>query len=59
MPASASEPVQANYHDRQPVILDRENWATWLDWKADAAPLLTGSPPASIVVELAPPELKT
>lgn len=44
------------YHDRQPVILERDQWATWLDLSPDAAPLLTCEPSGLIKVELAPKE---
>jgi len=54
----APGPDQAAYHDRQPVILEREDWPTWLDLAADVAPLLKGSPAGGITVELAPPEVK-
>ena len=54
----APGPDCANYHDRQPVVLEREHWATWLDLEADIAPLLKGSPEGGIQVELAPPEKK-
>jgi len=54
----APGPDQANYHDRQPVILERADWATWLDLSADVSGLLKGSAAGSINVVLAPPEDK-
>ena len=36
----APGPDCAPYHNRQPVILEREQWARWLDLDADPAPLL-------------------
>lgn len=52
----APGPDQANYHDRQPVILEREDWGTWLDLGADVTGLLKGSAAGSVVVALAPAE---
>ena len=54
----APGPDQANYHDRQPVVLEPEQWASWLDLSADVASLLNGSIAGSIHVEVAPPEIK-
>ena len=54
----APGPDQANYHDRQPVILERADWGTWLDLGADVTGLLKGSAAGSVRVELAPPEVK-
>ena len=54
----APGPDQANYHDRQPVILERADWGTWLDLGADVTGLLKGSAEGSVRVELAPPEVK-
>ncbi len=50
---SAPGPDQAPYHDRQPVILEREQWASWLDPACDMAPGFTGSPAGTIRVERA------
>lgn len=36
-------PEAAEVHDRQPVILDRSEWATWLDLSKDVQPLLKPS----------------
>jgi putative SOS response-associated peptidase YedK len=36
----AAGPDCAPYHTRQPVILDRHDWETWLNLAADPAPLL-------------------
>jgi putative SOS response-associated peptidase YedK len=41
------------YHNRQPVILEREQWAAWLDLKADAAPILRAGAANTIAVERA------
>jgi putative SOS response-associated peptidase YedK len=49
----AAGPDCAPYHNRQPVILERDDWATWLDLTADATPLLRPSPAGEIHVELA------
>lgn len=54
----APGPDAANYHDRQPVVLDREHWATWLDLEADVTPLLCGTPAGGLTIERAPPEEK-
>jgi putative SOS response-associated peptidase YedK len=48
---SAPGPDQAVYHNRQPVILGRAQWADWLDVKNDMAPSFKGSAPGSIAVE--------
>jgi len=42
------------FHNRQPVVLNREGAATWLDCRADYAPLLKGPPPGTLVAD--PPE---
>jgi putative SOS response-associated peptidase YedK len=54
----APGPDAANYHDRQPVVLDPEHWPTWLDLAADVMPLLCGSPEGGLHIERAPPEVK-
>jgi putative SOS response-associated peptidase YedK len=41
------------YHDREPVVLEPEDWAAWLDSANDAAPLLACRPPGRFTVELA------
>ena len=48
---SAPGPDQAPYHNRQPVILERAQWADWLVAKNDLAPSFRGSPAGSISVE--------
>jgi putative SOS response-associated peptidase YedK len=48
----------APYHDRQPVILDKDDHEAWLDPKADVARLLTTKGLGTLKVELAPPEQK-
>jgi putative SOS response-associated peptidase YedK len=42
------------FHNRQPVVLDREGVSTWLDCGADYAALLKGAPGGTLVAE--PPE---
>lgn len=37
-----SEGWLAEFHSRAPVILEPDDWATWLDPKADPSPLFTG-----------------
>jgi putative SOS response-associated peptidase YedK len=41
------------YHNRQPVILEREQWAAWLDLKADATPILRAGAANTIAIERA------
>ena len=41
----------APFHDRQPVPLDRVGARTWLDLKADYAPLLTGPSDRTYVMD--------
>lgn len=55
---TAPGPDAAPYHDRQPVILPREHWATWLDLAADVVPLLVHGPAGELRVEPAPPETR-
>jgi putative SOS response-associated peptidase YedK len=43
------------YHDRQPVILERAQWATWLDLGADPADLLHAGPEGSLKAERSAP----
>jgi putative SOS response-associated peptidase YedK len=45
---SAPGPDQAPYHNRQPVILERSQWAEWLDLANDMAPTFQGSPAGTI-----------
>jgi putative SOS response-associated peptidase YedK len=41
------------YHNRQPVVLEQNQWATWLDLRADPAPLLHAGLAGVIAVERA------
>jgi putative SOS response-associated peptidase YedK len=41
------------YHNRQPVVLEPEQWATWLDPSADPAPCLRAGLAGVIAVERA------
>lgn len=43
-------------HDRQPVILPRQDWARWIDATADAADLLHAKPGGHLTIALAPRE---
>ena len=52
---TAAGPDMAPYHDRQPVILARDAWLTWLDLAADPRPLYAPGPPGTLAVELAAP----
>ncbi len=54
----APGPDAANYHDRQPVVLEPKDWPTWLDLGADVTPLLCGSPEGLLHIERAPPEVR-
>ena len=47
---TAAGPDCAAYHDRQPVVLGRDQWSTWLDLGADVAPLLQAGPAGTIAV---------
>jgi putative SOS response-associated peptidase YedK len=47
----APGPDCAPYHDRQPVILERSQWARWLDLAADPAPLLRAGGAGMLAVE--------
>jgi putative SOS response-associated peptidase YedK len=42
------------FHNRQPVVLDRQTAATWLDCAADFTPVLKAPPPRTLVAD--PPE---
>ena len=44
-------PDVAPYHDRQVVVLDRRDWARWLDPSFPAQELLRGLPAGSLTVE--------
>ena len=48
---SAPGPDQAPYHNRQPVILERNQWGEWLNPTKDLAPAFLGSPAGVIAVE--------
>lgn len=48
---SAPGPDQAPYHNRQPVILERADWADWLEAGGDMAGGFKGSPAGTITVE--------
>jgi putative SOS response-associated peptidase YedK len=43
----------APYHNRQPVILERDQWGPWLDLSADPSSLLTAGAAGAISVERA------
>jgi putative SOS response-associated peptidase YedK len=47
-------PDMKPYHDRQVVVVPREQWAAWLDPEADPAEILKPSPAGTFVVEEAP-----
>ena len=47
-------PDVAPYHNRQPVILERQDWAAWLDPARPAQELLRPSPAGSLQVALSP-----
>jgi putative SOS response-associated peptidase YedK len=44
-------PDVAPYHDRQVVVLGRNDWARWLDPAVPAADLLRALPAGSLEVE--------
>jgi putative SOS response-associated peptidase YedK len=50
---TAPGPDCAPYHIRQPVILERDQWATWLDLSADPAPCMKAGLQGVIAVERA------
>jgi len=50
---TAPGPDCAPYHNRQPVILERDQWATWLDLSADPAPCMRAGLEGAIAVERA------
>jgi putative SOS response-associated peptidase YedK len=49
----APGPDCAPYHDRQPVLLDRAQWAAWLDLGSDPAPILRAGEAGAVAVERA------
>ena len=51
----AAGPDMAPYHDRQPVLLDPQDWGRWLDLTADVAPLLQPSPAGALTIERVDP----
>jgi putative SOS response-associated peptidase YedK len=46
-----SGPDIAPYHDRQIAILDRADWADWLDPPASAKTILKPLPPGALTVQ--------
>jgi putative SOS response-associated peptidase YedK len=44
-------PDIAPYHDRQIAILDRADWADWLDPPASAKTILKPLPPGALTVQ--------
>jgi putative SOS response-associated peptidase YedK len=50
---TAPGPDCAPYHNRQPVVLEPEQWATWLDLGADPAPCLRAGPAGVIAARRA------
>lgn len=48
---TAAGPDMAAIHHRQPVILERGQWRTWLDLTADPAPLFAPGPPGTLRIE--------
>jgi putative SOS response-associated peptidase YedK len=53
MLTTAPGPDVAPYHDRQVVVLGRDQWAVWLDPDVPAAELLKSSPAGTLEVALA------
>ncbi len=51
-------PDAAGHHTRQPVVLDRDAWAAWLDVSRPAADLLRPSPAGTLTVVEAPRDAK-
>jgi putative SOS response-associated peptidase YedK len=41
------------YHNRQPVVLEPEHWAAWLDLSGDPAPILRAGAAETIAIERA------
>jgi putative SOS response-associated peptidase YedK len=50
---TAPGPDCSPYHTRQPVILEPDRWATWLDLSTDPAPVLRAGSEGVIAVERA------
>jgi len=50
---TAPGPDCSPYHNRQPVVLEPDQWATWLDLSADPAPVLRAGLEGVIAVERA------
>jgi putative SOS response-associated peptidase YedK len=46
-------PDVAPYHDRQIVVLNRRDWAAWLDPSVDSVPMLKPLPQGALTVEKA------
>jgi len=53
---TAPGPDAAPYHDRQPVILERDQWAMWLNLTADVSGLLSAGSAGKLKVEQAEKE---
>jgi putative SOS response-associated peptidase YedK len=51
MLTTAPGPDVAPYHDRQVAVLDRANWARWLDPSVSAKIILKPLPPGNLRVE--------
>ena len=49
----AAGPDCIEYHNRQPVVLERPDWKTWLNLDQDPTQLLAARPAGTIQVELA------
>ena len=47
------DPAFEKYHDRAPLVLERDDYAAWLDSPASAAALFTTPKKPSLQVELA------
>jgi hypothetical protein len=47
----ASGPDIGPYHDRQIAILDRADWAAWLDSSASAKTILKALPPGALTIQ--------
>jgi putative SOS response-associated peptidase YedK len=45
---TAAGPDMAALHNRQPVVLERDQWLTWLDLSADVAPLYRPGPAGTL-----------
>jgi putative SOS response-associated peptidase YedK len=54
MTSTADGDDMHRFHDRQPVLLDRERADTWLNLEADYGSIIRALPPRSLVFD--PPE---